>query len=247
MAEIFTVSADVSRRDLDAFSAACLRFRTELGNSQKVAVRRGVLTLIRALRARTREAPKRARASEYRVLRYDGPGPRYVTNPRSGGGATHGKGNGLVLHRWTLVRRAGTPKENVHDYFARARLRHNSRGMIVKDFAAERREVAVLHTVIRFRGLAKKSWGWFMKKFFGRPAGDDGNASAKVRPDMVEGRFEARRTGDAEAVDVLILNKLEYIADAMKPGAVEEAMRVATKTINDRIDNGFAKARKELA
>lgn len=247
MAEILTISAGVSRRDLEAFSSACRRFQTELGNSQKVAVRRGVLTLIRSLRARTPEAPKKSRPGEYRVVRYGGTGPRYITNPRSGSKATHGRGNGLTLHRWTLVRRVGTPEENAHDYFAYARLRHNSRGKIVKDLAAERREIARLHTSVKHRGLAKKSWGWFMQKFFGRPAGNDRNPNARIRPDMVEGFFKTRKSGDAEAVDVLIHNKLKYIAAAMKPGAVSEAMRVATKTINERIDNGFAKARKELS
>lgn len=246
MADFLTLSAQVPRNDLIAFSAACRRFRTELGNTQKVAVRRGVLTLIRSLRARTLEAPRKARSREYRIERYTGNGPRYVTNPRFGKKATHGKSNGLVLHRWTLTRRLNTTEQNTHHYFAYAHLRHNAKGKIVKDFAAERKEIAYWHTGIKFRGLAKKSWGWFMHKFFGKTMEDGKNQKVKIRPDMVDGYFKAVKSGEVEMVDVLIHNKLNYIADAMKPGAVAEAMRVATKTINERIDNGFAKARKEL-
>ena len=246
MAEFFTVSATVPQKELDAFSAACRRFHTELGNSQKVAVRRGVLTLIRSLRARTLEAPKKSRSREFKVERYTGDGPRYVTNPRTGSKATHGRSNGLVLHRWTLTRRLNTPEQNTHHYFAYAHLKHNSRGKIVKDFAAERREIAYYHTGIKNFGLAKKSWGWFTHEFFGRGLDDGRNPKAKIRQDMVDGHFTTRKSGEVEMVDVLIYNKLKYIADAMKPGAVEEAMRTATKTINERIDRGFAKARKEL-
>lgn len=246
MADILTVSAGVSQRDLDAFSSACRRFHDEMGNSLKVAARRGVLTLIRSLRARTLKAPEKARKREFRVSRYEGSGPHYVTNPRSGKNATHGRANGLVLHRWTLTRRVGTPKENVHHYFAYARLRHGRHGKVVSDLAAERREIALHHTGVRMHGLARKSWGWFMQRFIGGTTGG-GNPNAKVRPDMVDGHFSVRRGGETEAVDVLVHNRLKYIADAMRPGAVAEAVRVATKTINDRIDNGFAKARKELA
>jgi hypothetical protein len=42
------------------------------------------------------------------------------------------------------------------------------------------------------------------------------------------------------------VNKLNYINDILPGHAVEAAMISATRSINAQIDNGFAKARKEL-
>lgn len=217
MAAILDISVSVPEATIRDFVRACDRYRDELGNSQAVAIRRGVIALVRGLRARTAKAKRQAPLKD--VTRYDGPGPHWIT-PK-------GKGQ-KAQHRWAIRRRGG-PDAKTYVYPA--------------DTRAEARKRFGKYT--RW-GLARHSWGWLMKALFKRGELTGGNPKTKIDDRMAEGYLREIVTGTNPRVEVLIHNKLNYIADAMKPGAVAEAMRVATKTINERIDNGFAKARKEL-
>ena len=56
MAEVLEISAQVPETTVASFLKALDGYRTQLGNTQKVAVRRGTIALIRSLRARTPKA-----------------------------------------------------------------------------------------------------------------------------------------------------------------------------------------------
>ena len=64
---------------------------------------------------------------------------------------------------------------------------------------------------------------------------------------MAEGYLREVVTGPNPRVEVLIVNKLDYIREAFPEAALSEAMVAATNSINKQIDAGLAKARRELA
>ena len=95
-------------------------------------------------------------------------------------------------------------------------------------------------------GLAKHSWGWFMKTLFNRAELASGNPATKIDDRMAEGHLREVVTGSNPHIEVLIVNKLDYIRKALPPNALAEAMAAATRYINGQIDKGLATARKEL-
>lgn len=218
MAAILDISASVPEATIRDFARACDRYRDELGNSQAVAIRRGVIALVRGLRARTAKAKRQAPLKD--VTRYDGPGPKYIT-PK-------GKKQ-KPLPRWAIRRRGG---QDAKTYVKPAETR------------AEARRKGGQYT--RW-GLAKHSWGWFMKALFKRAEQTGGNPATKIDPRMTEGYLREIVTGTNPRVEVLIVNKLDYINDALPASALNDAMAAATRYIDGQIDKGLAKARKELA
>ncbi len=219
MAQFLDIRASVPDATIRDFARACGRFRDELGNTQAVALRRGVIALIKSVRARTKAAGKSVKLSAFAP--YDGDGPHYIT-PKSG------QFKGLPLHRFT---KQGYRKHQPHVYTYAA---------------ASRRDAWQRHGKIVRHRLAKKSWGWFMQKLFNRAAPSDGNPRAVVRDDMVDGYLKEVATGSDPRVECLIVNNLDYIRDALQANALEEAMRAATSAIDAQIDKGLAKARREL-
>lgn len=220
MAVTFDIGATVPQANIDGFLRACDRYKDELGNSQAVAIRRGTIALVKSLRARTAKAEKMAPTSD--VTRYDGRWegkPNYIT-PK-------GKGQ-KAQHRFAIHRYGG-----------------NRAKTFVKpaDSRADARRRFGKYT--RY-GLARLSWGWFMKALFNRSVPDEKNPKAKIDGRMTEGYLREIVTGQNPRVEVLIANKLDYIRDALPPGALEEAMTAATNSINAQIDRGLAKARNEL-
>ena len=104
---------------------------------------------------------------------------------------------------------------------------------------------------IRQWGLAKKSWGWFMKSLFGKSAQDE-NPKALIKPSVVDGGINEFRetlpdgTVDASApirCDIDIVNRLEYIRKAMPPGTLAVAVQKATNSINHKIGEGLRSRR----
>lgn len=218
MAAVFEISADLPTATIQGFTRACNRYREELGNSQAVAIRRGTIALVRGLRARTAKAKKVVPLQS--VTKYDGPGPKYIT-PK-------GK-NQKPQRRWQIVRRGGADKQayvKPADTRADARRRHGA--------------------ITRW-GLAKHSWGWFMKSLFNRAEQTGGNPKTKIDARMTDGYLREYVSGTNPRIEVLIVNKLDYITEALPPTALSDAMSAATRYINGQIDKGVAKARKELA
>ncbi len=217
MAAILDISANVPEATVRDFVRACTRYRDELGNSQAVAIRRGTIALIKGLRARTAKAKKQAPLKD--VTKYDGPGPRYIT-PK-------GKGQ-KSQRRWAIRRRGGADTKT---YVKPA------------DTRAEARRKFANYT--RW-GLARHSWGWFMKALFKRAEVTGGNPKTKIDDRMTEGYLREIVTGTNPRVEVLIVNKLDYIREALPEAALSEAMAAATRYIDGQINKGLAKARKEL-
>ena len=217
MAAILDISASVPEATIRDFTRACDRYRDELGNSQSVAIRRGTIALIKGLRARTAKAKRQAPLKD--VTKYAGPGPHYIT-PK-------GKSQ-KSQHRWA-IRRHGGDREKVYIKPA--------------DTRAEARQRFAQYT--RW-GLARHSWGWFMKALFKRGELTGGNPKTKIDGRMAEGYLREIVTGTNPRVEVLIVNKLDYIREALPEAALSEAMAAATRYIDGQIDKGLAKARKEL-
>ena len=209
------------------FANACNRYRDELGNSQAVAIRRGVINLVQSLRRQTPKAKKQAPSDHIRRAR-PSETAFYIT-PKG-----HKK---KPLPRWVVVRRGGKDKKV---YFKPS---HPKDGDTPVKTKAEARRKWGQYT--RW-GLAKKSWGWFMHSLFKRNNPESGNPNAKIDDRMTEGYLREVVTGTNPRVECLIVNKLNYINDILPGHAVEAAMILATRSINAQIENGFAKARKEL-
>ena len=214
---ILDISASVPEATIRDFTRACDRYRDELGNSQAAAIRRGTIALVKGLRARTAKAKRQAPLKD--VTRYDGPGPKYIT-PK-------GKKQ-KPMPRWAIRRRGG---QDAKTYVKPAKTR------------ADARRKGGQYT--RW-GLAKHSWGWFMKALFKRAEQTGGNPKTKIEPRMAEGYLREIVTGTILRVEVLIVNKLDYIREALPEAALTDAMAAATRYIDGQIDKGFAKARKEL-
>lgn len=142
--------------------------------------------------------------------------PRYITK------------DGRKLRRFEIHRRGGSDaKVYVHPAESRAEARR------------------LFGQYTRW-GLARHSWGWFMKALFRRAELDGGNPKTKIDDGMVEGHYREVVTGTNPRVEVLIVNKLGYITKALPPNALADAMAAATRYIDGQIDRGLANARKEI-
>ena len=220
MAVILDINANVPKDIIRDFVRACDGYREKLGNSQAVAVRRGTIAFVKSIRALTPKSKKQAPLSH--VTSYTGDGPHYIT-PKSG------KFKGKSLHRFNIKRRGGT------DAFTAVRP------------AESRADARARHGQYKKWGLAKKSWGWFMHALFNRSNPETGNPNAKITSDMVECvPLREIATGPNKRVEVTLVNKLNYIRDIVPGSALAVAMRAATRSINTQIEEGHAKARKEL-
>lgn len=179
-----------------------------------------------ALRRATTDFVKSLRARTVRsaqyvpardVVKYSGPGPKYITE------------NGKPRRRWNVIHKRGTPKERVR--------------IVAADTKADARRHGGL---IKKRGLAKQSWGWFMQLLFNRSVPKDMATARPVDRTLVEGWMKEVVTGTNPRAEVLIHNSLGYIRSALPEGALAAALTAATNSINAKIDKGIAKARKEL-
>ena len=196
---------------------------------QRLAVetRRAALYICKSLKARTRKAPEEIRPKERAAYPSVVP-PKYIHSNSS---------HHRLLRRWTLVRKKGTPDVYAKHYYVYTNARRAKNGrMIGKNNAAEKRELIEQHGGISRHGLAKKSWGWVAKEIYA--ASSMGDLSWKrtkgERRDprqYVKGEHKATASG----AFARILNRLDYIRAALKPGAVTEAISAATNRLEHNI------------
>ena len=218
---------------LERLSGVLERVQRESPKTLATETRRAAIYICQSLRARTKKAPKRARQKEMLAVPSPIP-PRYI----------HSHANGQLLRRWQLTRKVGTPDQYTRQHYVYTNAHRGRNGQMVgKSAAAERRELFRLHGGISRSGLAKKSWGWIMRQIHsGADAGDLSWQRRKgERRDprqAVKGMFERFTTGAAAQ----IRNALDYIAAALFPGALPEAIDAAAKRLEFNISKTIERA-----
>lgn len=223
-------SVSVPAADVKAFTDALDRYGKETKRDMRGAVRSATLDLLRSLRARTRRAPKVVPRGDVRWGESD---PKYITGTRPG---TKGvEFRRVVVSRWAHGKR----KQEVH-WQPRIVKRRMMRGNVrtVESRAEMLREARQTFGRIRQWGLAEKSWGWFMRALFQRSVQDE-NPQARIRSGMVD-KAMVERDG---SVSITIVNKLDYIRKALKPGALSSSLRAAANSINKKITAGLRSRR----
>lgn len=222
--------------DIDEAAVAGLddllsRIAVETPRKLGTETRRAAIYICQALRARTKKAPKRMRPNEYSAEPSNVP-PRYVHSNSAG---RH------LLRRWSLTRKVGTPDQYTKDHYVYTNAHRGKGGrMVGKSPAQERRELVRNHGGISRAGLAKTSWGWVMKQIYNAaPVSDIAWKKTKgERRDprqYVKGIFTQVASGAMAQID----NSLDYILDALPPGAVGEAIEAATKRMEYNVSEGL--------
>lgn len=225
------VSCTIDRAAIARLDGILMRVQREAPQSLATETRRAAVYICQSLRARTKKAPKRAPQSEMLAIPSPVP-PRYI----------HSR-DGRLLRRWQLTRKVGTSDQYTRQHFVYTNAHRGKSGkMVGKSASAERRELFRYHGGISRAGLAKKSWGWIMRELHN---GADADVSWKrtkgERRDprqYVKGMF-ARLAGGAAAQ---IRNALDYIMDALHPGALPEAMDAASKRLEHNIERSIERA-----
>jgi hypothetical protein len=195
--------------------------------------RRAALYICQGLKKRTKQAPKRIPRKEWEAIPSPVP-PRYIHSNSSGK---------PLLRRWMLTRKLGTPDAYSKHYYVytKAKLGKNGK-MVGKNPTEEKRELLQQHGGISRRGLAKKSWGWVAKGIYAAGGEADltlawrGHKRDRRDPrQYVKGEFQKVPDG----AFARILNRLDYIRAALKPGAISETITAATKRLNYNIADVF--------
>lgn len=198
-------------------------------------LRRAAIYVCQSLRSRTKKAPKKIRRGEYAAVPSD-KHPKYIN-----------ANNGQLMRRWALTRKLNTPKEYTRHYYVFTNARRGKNGKRVgRNRAAEKRELLKYHSNIPHAGLAKASWGWVMKDIYSKMGAEAvtwKRGKVQVRDPMkfVKGMFKALQGLGAEA---RIVNRLDYIRKALKPGAIPEAMTAAAKRLEYNITKHIERVAK---
>lgn len=220
MATEFDIKAEIPENVLRDFNNALDGYKSKLGNSPAVALRRGVIAFIKSLRARTPRSAKQAPLRD--IQPYTGPGPHYIT-PKSG------NFKGRALHRFSIKRKGGP--DTVY------RIRP----------AESKKDAQARHGQYWKWGLAKKSWGWFMQSLFHKGNPEQGGRNAKITADMVEAiPLREIVTGDNPHAEVTLINKLDYMRDILPDFALADAMVSATRSIRAQLRKGCVKAKHDF-
>lgn len=232
---------EVSERGIADFIKALSRYQKETQRDMRSALRSVTIDLIRSLRARTRKSRKFIERMEISKSYLP---PKWIKRGHSG----------RPLRRMQLMRWGNGTNWLDHRYvYGGEYVRGPRGGQRVRPFseAQMRREAQRNYGQIRNWGLAKKSWGWFMKSLF-RQSMQDENPKAVITPGMVDGGITELRevlpdgTVDTSApirCDIDIVNKLKYIRSAMPPGVFAIAVQKATNIINKKIESGLRSRR----
>ena len=234
---------EVSERGIADFVKALSRYQAETQRDMRGAIRSATIDLVKSLRALTRKAPKVVPREDVRFGESD---PKYIT------GKDGRQFRRVVVSRWS----AGKRKQSVHWQFVQTRYRSRKTARGVSESWTEAKATMLREARYRFGGirqwgLAKKSWGWFMKSLFGKSTQDE-NPKALIKPSMVDGGIQEFRetlpdgTVDSSApirCDIDIVNRLGYIKKAMPPGALAVAVQKATNSINHKISEGLRSRR----
>jgi hypothetical protein len=222
--------------DIDEAAVAGLndllsRIAAETPRKLGTETRRAAIYICQALRARTKKAPKRMRPNEYSAEPSNVP-PRYVHSNSAG---RH------LLRRWSLTRKLGTPDQYTKHHYVYTNAHRGKGGrMIGKSPAQERRELVRNHGGIPRAGLAKTSWGWVMKQIYNAAPVTDmvwkkTKGERRDPRQYVKGMFARVASGAIAEID----NLLDYILDALPPGAVSEAIEAATKRMEYNVSEGL--------
>ncbi|MCR5839887.1 MAG: hypothetical protein K6G94_09685 [Kiritimatiellae bacterium] len=194
------------------------------------AIRRAAIYTIQSLRARTIKAPKKMRKNEYSLTPMRG---AYITRENLTSSVLS-NGEKSVLHRWEFKHIPTSTKKHFAAYATRRRSKETKwkwRGLKLAD---ERREIIQAHDLLRIRraGLAKLSWGWCAKQIVGSHASVSTwkrmRGERRDPRNFVKGLFS--RTVNKGAV-AEIKNALDYILDALQPGAIGQALNAASKKL----------------
>lgn len=232
---------EVSERGMADFIKALARYQRETQRDMRSALRSVTIDLIRSLRARTRKSRKFIERMEISKSYLP---PKWIKRGHSG----------RPLRRMQLIRWGNGTNWLDHRYvYGGEYVRGPKGGQRVRPFseAQMRKEAQRNYGQIRNWGLAKKSWGWFMKSLF-RQSMQDENPKAVITPGMVDGGITELRevlpdgTVDTSApirCDIDIINKLKYIRKAMPPGVFAIAVQKATNLINKKIESGLRSRR----
>ena len=222
---------EVSERGIADFVKALARYQRETQRDMRSALRSATIDLLRSLRARTRKSKKfidRLEISKSYLA------PKWIKRGHSG----------RPLRRMQLIRWGRGTNWLDHRYvYGGEYVRGPRGGQRVRPFseAQMRKEARQNYGQIRNWGLAKKSWGWFMKSLF-RQSMQDENPKAIIKPSMVDGGLTEKRESDTE-YSVVLVNRLEYIRKAMPPGVFTIAVQKATNLINHKINAGLKSRR----
>lgn len=226
---MMSVSVDIDRAAVDRLDALLSRVAAETPGRLSRELRRAGVYICKALRARTKVAPKRIRASEYRA-EPSVDRPHYITAK-----------DGRILRRWIITKKLGTPAENTHHHYVYTNARRGKGGrMVGGNLAAERRELVRRYGLIVHRGLAKKSWGWVAQGIYNGGAAGMGDLSWRKAKhdrrdprDSVRGIFRQHSAG----ASVELLNRLDYALDALPPAALNEGITAAVNRLEHNINH----------
>lgn len=233
------ISASIDEAALADLTALLERIGTLTPKHLASETRHAAILLCRSLRARTRTAPERIPKREWAARPSWAP-PRYIHS--------NSKGHAL-LRRWTLARKLHTPDAYAKHYFVYTKARRGKNGkMVGKNEAEELSELLQVHGGISRPGLARKSWGWIARQIYS--ASGFGNLAyvprKRERRDPrreVSGVFKALRDGGVAT----LLNKLDYILDALKPGALDESVRAAANSLYRSVEASLEAAEEDRA
>lgn len=227
------ISCTIDRAAIARLDAVLMRVQREAPKTLATETRRAAVYICQSLRARTKQAPKNIRPSEYKAERVRDKAP-YITKP-----------DGQVLRRWKFTHLPGTSAAKSWIRYPYTERRRGANGRMFG--GSKTAEIREMQTALGFRpiarrGLAKKSWGWIMRQLH---AGADADVSWKrtkgERRDprqYVKGMF-ARLAGGAAAQ---IKNALDYIFDALRPGALPEAIDAASKRLEHNVAQAIERA-----
>ena len=231
------VSVQVDRVAMQRLADVLSRVERETPGRLATETRRAALYICRALKKRTRKAPKKIPKAEWRAEPSANP-PRYAhSNSKSR----------ALLRRWTLWRKLGTPAAYAKDYFVYTKAHRAKNGRMVGKRAAEEvRELLKQHGGIPNAGLAKASWGWIAKRIYNAAAEGElmvAWRTKKWRRDprrAVAGAFTRSPNGGAAQ----IVNDLDFILAACPPAVVGEAILAAANRLEHNIRNHIERATK---
>lgn len=241
MAQLVT---EVAQEDVEALMKAIGELRAHLGTSTRVAMRRATIDLIKSLRARsggTRVSKKQVALGDIEKSEQK---PKYITKP-----------DGTMLRRFDVQRWSNGKSYKAKAYIPVMQRARGKSGKMVMDVSRMRREARARVGQIRNWGLARKSWGWFMKTLFNRSSSGGDNPAAQIDSRMVAGGITERRKPLSDGtislatpiyICIEIVNKLEYIRKAIWPGAVPRAVEKAKNSILAKIRKGILEGKGKM-
>ena len=230
---MISVSVNIDQAATQRLERLFLRFEREMPDRIAGATRRAGIYVLNSLKARTINAPKKKRSSEYSLKAIKG---GYVTRRDD------------VIHLWKFVHLPGTlaAKRKVYGAYA---TRERSKATKWKwrglKAAEERREIVNARDLLKIRraGLAKLSWGWIAKQVLGSTA--SAVSWHRMRGERRDPRNFVKgiiRRIVGKGAEVELKNALDYILDALPPGAIGEALTAAANRLEHNINNHIQRA-----